>query len=287
MKLGYYPGCSLESTAKEYDMSMREVFKALDVELVELEDWNCCGATAAHSVDYLLSLALPARNLAIAERDDLDIVVPCPECYQKEWSAGEALGADSELLEKVNTLLGNGPQYKGGVEVKHPLDVILNNIGIEKLSQKVVKPLKLKVVPYYGCVIVKPPRKKKFDSAENPVSMDRILAAIGIEVLPYDLKTRCCGGPVMLASEEIMLKLSYELLNKAKTAGAQCVVTACPLCHMALDAKQINIEKAYNEKINVPVLYFTQLMGLALGIAPKKLGLDKNIVSTEKLLKYL
>lgn len=287
MKLGYYPGCSLESTAKEYDMSVREVFKALSVELVELEDWSCCGATAAHSVDYLLSLALPARNLAIAGKQNLNIIVPCPECYQREWFASEALATDSKLLEKVNELLGNGLQYEGNVEVKHPLDTIINYIGIEKLSQKVVKPLKLKAVPYYGCVIVKPPRKKKFDSPENPVSMDKILAAIGIEVLPYDLKTRCCGGPVMLASEDIMLKLSYELLKKAKTAGAQCVATACPLCHLALDAKQINIEKAYNEKIDMPVLYFTQLMGLAFGIAPKKLGLDKNIVPVEKLLKSL
>ena len=287
MKLGYYPGCSLESTAKEYDMSVREVFKALGAELVELEDWSCCGASAAHSVNYLLSLALPARNLAIAEKQNLNMVVPCPECYQREWFASETLAADSELLEKVNGVLGNELQYKGSIEVKHPLDVILNDIGIERLSQKVVKRLKLKAVPYYGCIIVKPPRKKKFDSAENPVSMDKILAAIGVEVLPYDLKTKCCGGPVMLASEEIMLKLSYELLSRAKNAGAQCVVTACPLCHLALDAKQINIEKAYNEKIDMPVLYFTQLMGLAFGIAPKKLGLDKNIVPTERLLKSL
>ncbi len=287
MKLGYYPGCSLESTAKEYDMSVREVFKALDVELIELEDWNCCGASAAPSIDYLLSIALPARNLAIAEKASLNMVVPCPECYQREWFANESLAADSELLEKVNRLIGNGLQYKGGVEVKHPLDVIINDIGIEKLSKKVVKPLKLKAVPYYGCVIVKPPRKKKFDSEENPVSMDKILAAIGVEVLPYDLKTKCCGGPVMLASEEIMLKLSHELLSKAKNTGAQCVVTACPLCHMALDAKQRNIEKAYNKRIDMPVLYFTQLMGLAFGIAPKKLGLDKNIVPAEKLLKSL
>ncbi len=289
MKFAYYPGCSLESTAKEYDMSTREVFKALDIELLELDDWNCCGSSAASSTDYLLSLALPARNLAISENENLDLIVPCPECYLKQWKVCESIKADSETLEKVNkTLEGTGLTLKGSIDVKHPVDVLVNDFGLEKLKEKVVKPLEgLKVAPYYGCVMLKPPRARSFDSAENPTSLDRIITVLGGEVVPFNSKTKCCGGPLMLTNREVMLNLTHNILKEAKDAGADCVITACPLCHMALDARQSDVEKAYNEKIDMPVPYFTQLIGLALGIGPKKLGLNKTFVSTDKLLKSL
>jgi heterodisulfide reductase subunit B len=289
VKLAYYPGCSLESTGKEYDMSTREVFKALDFELSELEDWNCCGSTAASSTDYLLSLALPARNLAISENEELDVMAPCPECYLKLWKVRESAKADPEVLDKVNKALeGTGLKLKGRVDVKHPVYVLVNDFGLEKLKERVVNPLEeLKVAPYYGCVMLKPPRGDRLDSAENPTGLDRIITTVGATVVPFDLKVKCCGGALMLTNREVMLKLTHELLKSAKNAGADCIITACPLCHMALDARQIDAEKAYNEKIDMPVLYFTQLIGLALGIAPKKLGLNKNFVSTEKLLKSL
>lgn len=289
MKLAYYPGCSLESTGKEYDMSTKEVFKALDIELSGLKDWNCCGSSAASSTDYLLSLALPARNLAISENENLDVMAPCPECYLKLWKACESVKADQEVLEKVNkTLEGTGLKLQGSIDVKHPVYVLVNDFGLEKLEEQVVKPLdELKVVPYYGCVMLKPPRGDRVDSAENPTGLDRIITTVGAAVVPFDLKVSCCGGALMLTNREVMLKLTHELLKSAKNAGADCIITACPLCHMALDARQIEVEKEYNEKIDMPILYFTQLIGLALGIDPNKLGLNKNFVSAEKLLKSL
>ena len=289
MKLAYYPGCSLESTGKEYDMSTKEVFKALDIELSGLKDWNCCGSSAASSTDYLLSLALPARNLAISENENLDVMAPCPECYLKLWKACESVKADQEVLEKVNkTLEGTGLKLQGSIDVKHPVYVLVNDFGLEKLEEQVVKPLdELKVVPYYGCVMLKPPRGDRVDSAENPTGLDRIITTVGATVVPFDLKVSCCGGALMLTNREVMLKLTHELLKSAKNAGADCIITACPLCHMALDARQIEVEKEYNEKIDMPILYFTQLIGLALGIDPNKLGLNKNFVSAEKLLKSL
>lgn len=289
MKLAYYPGCSLESTGKEYDMSTKEVFKALDIELSGLKDWNCCGSSAASSIDYLLSLALPARNLAISENENLDVMAPCPECYLKLWKACESVKADPEVLDKVNKILeGTGLKLQGNIDVKHPVYVLVNDFGLEKLKEQVVKPLdELKVVPYYGCVMLKPPRGDRVDSAENPTGLDRMITTVGAAVVPFDLKVSCCGGALMLTNREVMLKLTHELLKSAKNAGADCIITACPLCHMALDARQIEVEKEYNEKIDMPILYFTQLIGLALGIGPNKLGLNKNFVSAEKLLKSL
>jgi len=289
MKLAYYPGCSLETTAKDYDMSTREVFKALGIELAEVDDWNCCGATMASSKDYLLSLALPGRNLAISEKGGLDVVAPCPECYLKLWKVRDSVKSDPEMLDKINkTLDGTGLELKGKTDVKHAMYLLVNDFGLEKLKEFVKKPLEgLKVVPYYGCIILKPPRDDKLDSAENPTGLDRIINTVGGTVVPYSSKVKCCGGSLMLTNKEVMLKLTHELLKEAKDAGADCIVTACPMCHMALDAHQIDVEKEFNEKIDMPILYFTQLVGLALGIDPKKLGLDKSFVSTKKLLKYL
>ncbi|MEE9474305.1 MAG: CoB--CoM heterodisulfide reductase iron-sulfur subunit B family protein [Candidatus Hydrothermarchaeaceae archaeon] len=289
MKFAYYPGCSLESTAKEYDMSMREVFKALGIELSELEDWNCCGSSVVSSTGPLLSLALSARNLAISENGDLDVVVPCPECYLNLWKTRESVKADPGMLDEVNrTLEGTDLKLQGSVDIKHPVYVLVNDLGLEKLKEKVVKPLEgLGVVPYYGCILLKPPRNDRIDSPENPTGLDRIITTVGAAVVPFDSKVKCCGGTLMATNREVMLKLTHELLKEARDAGADCIITACPLCHMALDARQIDVEKAYNEKIDVPILYFTQLVGLAVGIAPRKLGLNKNFVSVEKLLKSL
>jgi heterodisulfide reductase subunit B len=288
MRLAYYPGCVLPTTGKEFDMSTREVFKALDVELVELEDWSCCGATAAYNIDNLLALALPARNLAIAEKSDLDMVTPCPTCSYWLSRTQEAVAEDN-VSEKINRALrGTGLRYRGGSGAKHVLEVISRDIGVKKVKEKVVKPLTgLRVIPYYGCYIVRPPKKEPFDSPENPTAMDELIDAVGATLVPWDMKTKCCGGSLMVSKEDITLKLSYDLLKRAKSLDADCIVTPCQQCNLALDGKQRNIERAYNEKIGIPVLYFTQLLGLAFGISPKKLGLDKNIVGTEKLLESL
>ncbi len=288
MKLGYYPGCIVPTAAKEYDISTREVFNALDVELVELEDWSCCGASAIYNVDHLLSYALPARDLALAEKENLDITTPCPVCYYNLWKVNEHTESDPKLREDVNIALeGTGLEYKGTSEVKHILDVLVNDVGVERIASRVTNPLKMKVVPYYGCFLLRPPRKNPFDSPENPTSMDKVLEALGAEVVPWDMKTKCCGGTIIVTNEEVMLKLGYDLLSEAKALEADCISTPCPQCNMILDTHQMTVERTYKEKIGMPVVYFTQLMGLAFGIDPRRLGFDLNIVPTEKLVETL
>jgi heterodisulfide reductase subunit B len=288
MSYAYYPGCSLEATAKEYDVSFRSVFTALGVEFDELEDWSCCGASAAHATSKLLSVALPARDLAKAEALGRDVVAPCPACYQNLKQTREYVLESEENREKLSKALeGTGIEVKGEVRVKHVLDVLVNDLGVERLAEKVVEPLEgLRVVPYYGCYIVRPPGKESFDDVENPTSMDKIILALGATVLPFTRKTRCCGAPVMMSNEGEMHRLSYEIIREAKEAGAQAIVVACPMCHFSLDAKQPEIEKHLGEQLGMPVLYITQLIGLALGLEPyAELGLDKNIVSTEKIVQ--
>jgi heterodisulfide reductase subunit B len=288
MRLAYYPGCVLPTSGKEFDMSTREVFKALGIELVEIDDWSCCGATVAYNVDDLLALALPARNLAIAEKEGLEMVSPCPTCSY--WlSRTKEAAADPRVLEKINRALeGTGLSYSGEVGGEHILEAIIKRVGVEKVKEKVVNPLTgLKVIPYYGCYIVRPPRAERFDSPENPTTMDSVLEAAGVTIVPWNMKTKCCGGSLMLSKEDVMLKLTHDILGRARDLGADCVATLCQQCNLALDGKQRDIEKVYNEKIDMPVVYFTQLLGLALGIPPKKLGLDKNIVGTEKLLQSI
>jgi heterodisulfide reductase subunit B len=288
MKYAYFPGCSLEASAKEYDMATREVFKALDLELVEI-DWNCCGATAAASTDHTLSLALPARNLALAEKEGLDITSPCPECYMKTWEAHHAVKSDPVSRGKIREALAEaGLEYRGDIQVKHILEILARDVGAEEIRKKVKVPLKgLKAAPYYGCLIVRPPREKPFDSPEDPTTMEEVMAVTGVKPIRFQNRLRCCGGTLLLPREDLFMKMTYDILKDARDSGADFVVTACPLCHMALDAKQKAIGEAYQDEIGMPVLYLTQLLGLAMGIKPKKLGLDKNLVSTESLVKSL
>lgn len=289
MKFGYYPGCSLEGTAVEYDISTRAVCKVLGAELIELDDWSCCGATMAPSVNRLLSLALATRNLAIAEKDMLQIIMPCSACFNRLSVTNEILLNDPKLREKVNKALeGTGLQYKGNVIVRHLADFIVNVVGLEKIAEKVVKPLKnLRVSPYYGCLITRPRTKASFDSIEYPEILERLIVTLGGIPFPSDLKTACCGGSIMVTKEEVALPLAKDILVGIKEIGAHCIITACPFCQMNLDVKQPNVESKFNVDISLPVFYFTQLMGLAFGLGPKELGIDKNIVPTGKILKFL
>jgi len=287
MKYSYYPGCSLEATSVEYDQSTREAFKALGIEMEEIPDWSCCGASAAHSQSHLLSLALPARDLAKAEEMDSTVVVPCPSCYQNVKKTKEYVEESEENREKINKALeGTGLNVEGRVEVKHPLDVIVNEIGLDRVGERLEVPLEgLRVVTYYGCYITRPRGRYTFDNMEEPKSMDKIVQSLGASALPFTRKVRCCGGPVTVTNEDTALRLSHDIIREAKEADAQAIVVACPLCHMSLDAKQPAIEKKYGEKLEMPVLYFTQLMGLALGVDPEKLGLDKLVVDPSKALE--
>jgi len=284
----YFPGCSLHATAIEYDMATKAVCKALGIEIAEMEDWNCCGATAAYAVDRFLSVALPARDLAIADKEKKDILAPCAACYHFLARANEMLREKPDLKEKTNKVLASvGLEYKGLIEVRHPLDVIINDYDLENVKKKVVKPLTgLKVAPYYGCLMLKPPKFCKFDNPENPQTLDKLAAAVGAEVVQWqEWKTRCCGGALQMIKEEAMMELTRRILTKAEEYGADCIVTACPFCHMNLDMMQSNINKMFDLKLHMPVLYFSQLLGLALGLSPKELGLDKVRVSPKKIVE--
>jgi heterodisulfide reductase subunit B len=280
-KLAYYPGCPSDATAMEQDMSTKAVFEKLGVELVEVEDWNCCGA--AEVEDPELVYALNARNLAIAEKEGLDIVTPCSICYYNLERSNIALKADDELRAKVKGI-DSSLDYKGKIKAKHVLDVFVNDIGLEELSSKMSKKLNLKVAPYYGCYIGRPP-ETAFDDPDDPDSMDRLIGLMGGEIVPFrQMKTLCCGGPLMMTRSDIAFEMARKILDTAKSAGADCIALACPLCGMMLDGKQADIEKALHVKIDMPVVYITQLLGLALGIDANELGLNKNVVDTKDIL---
>ncbi|MGB7000890.1 MAG: CoB--CoM heterodisulfide reductase iron-sulfur subunit B family protein [Halobacteriota archaeon] len=280
-KLAYYPGCPSDATAMEQDMSTKAVFEKLGVELVEVEDWNCCGA--AEVEDPELVYALNARNLAIAEKEGLDIVTPCSICYYNLERSNIALKADDELRAKVKGI-DSSLDYNGKIKAKHVLDVFVNDIGLEELSSKMSKKLNLKVAPYYGCYIGRPP-ETAFDDPDDPDSMDKLIEMMGGEIVPFSqMKTLCCGGPLMMTRSDIAFEMARKILDTAKSAGADCIALACPLCGMMLDGKQADIEKALHVEIDMPVVYITQLLGLALGIDANELGLNKNAVDTKDIL---
>lgn len=290
MKYAYFPGCSVEASAQEYEKSTMAVNKILGIELIEIPDWNCCGSIdAVHAYNPKLSLSLSARNFSIAEGMNLDIVTLCSACFFTLSRAGKMLREDSDIKCAVNKIVNDaGLKYTGEVKVRHYLDVLVNDVGFEKIAQNVKIPLKgLKVAPYYGCLLVRPPQIKSFDDPEHPKSMDRIVEALGGESVHYNDKTRCCGASLVLTDESVMLKMTKDILMSAKNLGADCIVTPCPMCHFNLDAKQKEIESHYGLRINIPILYFTQLIGIAFGLGSKELGLNRNIVSSSRILEKL
>jgi len=279
LKLSYYPGCSLEATAKEYDHSVRAVARVLDIDMVELSDWSCCGASSGHSTNRLLSLALPARNLALAEREGRDMAVACAACFLRFKQTNYELKADPELRQEVEKIIGM--PYKGNVEVRHFLDIICREVGFEEIKRRVKRPLGgLKLVSYYGCYLVRPPEVTQFDDPENPGLMDELMTALGAGATDWSYKVECCGGNLMLSRSDIVVKLAGDIVEAAIEAGAVGIVSACPLCQANLDTRQPGPEK-------VPVFYFTELLGLALGVdaARVKSWWKRHVVSTEPALK--
>lgn len=274
----YYPGCSLESSARSYDLSTRWVFHALDRELVELEDWNCCGATMYMSIKETISLVISARNLALAEKMNGDIVAPCSSCYTILNKTNKVLKENFILKAKVDQSLRRvGLEYNLNVKVRHPLDVLINDIGLEAISAKAKRPLNgIRIAPYYGCQIVRPDRV--FDDRENPMTMDRLFEKLGAESAAFPMKVRCCGGMLMTTFEEISLKLCKELLEGAVENGADCVITTCPLCQINLEAYQDKINKMFKTAFQLPILFFTQLLAYALGAGRADIGLDHHLI---------
>jgi heterodisulfide reductase subunit B len=278
VKYAYYPGCSLEKTQRGYDASVREVFAALGQELIEIDDWNCCGATVYMSTKETVSLAVSARNLALAERMGLDVIAPCSSCFTVLAKTNRILSEIPEMHRDVNEALAEGGlSYSGKTVVRHPLDVLMNDIGIGEILRRQKRSLRgLKIAPYYGCQIVRP--DKSFDNRENPLLMDTLFRKCGGDVVPYPMKVRCCGGMLMTTFEETALKLNMELLECAVQNGADVIVTTCPLCHFNLEGYQDRINTHFETSYAIPILYFTQLLGVVLGKEPGKLGLDASFI---------
>jgi heterodisulfide reductase subunit B len=285
MNYTYFPGCSLESTAYDYDASARAVMGALGHKLEELPDWNCCGATGADVVSHLLSIALPARNLAKAQQMGDQIVTTCSSCYLNLFRVNSHLAADPKLQHELDIVLGEvGLQYRGGVRVRHLLELLVTDTGISAIARRVRRRLEgIRVAPYYGCLVVRP--YAEFDGPDLPTSMDRLLTALGASVVPYVMKTRCCGGVLMTTQKNIALKLVSDILDPIR--DVDCVVTVCPLCQLNLEAYQREVGGQLGTRVNIPVLYFTQFMGLAFGLPETDLKLKASLVGTQKLMKQL
>lgn len=283
MDYTYYPGCSLESAHRSYSESLLKVFKHLDCNLIELEDWNCCGATSYMGVKETLSFAISARNLALAEKSNRDVIAPCSACYTVLSKTNRYLKQLPDFHDKVNECLNEaGLKYNLTTNVRHPLDVLINDIGLDKIKQKVVKPLTgLKIANYYGCQLVRPERG--FDDREEPMTMDMLFEACGAENVYYPFKVKCCGGMLMTTYEDVALKLSKEIIASAVENGADCIVTTCPLCQMNIEAYQDVINKHYHTDYDMPVLFFTQVLGLAFGLSEKELGIDSLLTKGVKL----
>ncbi len=278
MEVSYYPGCSLHGMAGEYDESIRAVCETLDVSLKELDDWNCCGASSAHFVNDELAIRLPARNVAIAERAGRDVLVPCAACFQR------LKHAEKELQEDAARWIDE--PYQGNFEIFHVNEFFDRKEWIETIRNKVTKPLAgLAAVPYYGCLSQRPPKVTDAVDPENPVSMDRLLAAIGMEPRRWSYKTDCCGASMPLTRPDVIHKLSGNLFEAAVEAGAECLVTDCPLCQSNLDTNQADIEAARGKKYGLPVFYVTELMALAFGAGETDRWWKRHFVDPRPLLQ--
>lgn len=275
----YYPGCTLHSTAKEYDVSARAVCKQMGIELQELDGWTCCGASSAHTTNENLAIALPARDLRSAEAKGLPLAVACAMCFNRLKVTAHAI-ADKEKLESTTKAIGGS--LANTTEIVHLLQILYER----RKSMTVSKPLKgLKVASYYGCLLVRPHEITQFDDPENPQMMDKLMIALGAQPLEWDFKTACCGASLPLTRKDIVVRLSYRILSQAKQLGADCVAVACPMCQMNLDAFQNEMEMQYGKKINMPVLYFTQIAGLAMGLSANALDLNKHVTDPAPMLR--
>lgn len=278
MKYSYFPGCSLHSSGKEYDISTKAICETLGIELIEIPDWICCGSSSAHVFHEILSVALPVRSLLNAKGiSDDDVLTACPACFNRLKLANLKMKSDSAIREKVNQVLQS--DYQGELKIRHLLEILSNDYGFEKLTDYIKKPLEgLKVVCYYGCLLARPKDIVDFDDAEDPKLMDELLQLAGADVIDWPYKTECCGMSFSLSKTDVVLKLSGDILSMAKEFGAECIAVGCPLCHSNLDMRQSDIEKERDVKFQLPIFYFTQLMGLSFDISPDELALKKHMV---------
>ncbi len=276
MKYSYYPGCTASTTAVEYGLSTEAVCEALDVELIELPDWNCCGASSAHALNHELATALPGRNVAIAQAAGLDMAIPCPACYQRCLTADKRFQEDETWRAEMEELLGF--EYTGQARSRALLEIFGCDLDLEDIAAQVKKPLEgLKPVSYYGCVLVRPPELTGWDDPEHPVIMDRLLEAMGAEPVSWSYIVDCCGASLSLNRSEVVVVLVNKLVQAAEEAGANCIVTACGMCQINLDTRQ----KGHK----MPCFYFTELLGLALNLPATNSWFKRHAIDPRPLLR--
>jgi len=283
MKIGYFPGCSLEGTALEYAESLKAICKRFDIEIAEIKGWNCCGASAAHSLNHKLSVALPARTLGLAEEQGFDeVLVPCAACFNRLLSARaellESKSLSKEISEIVEMPLKNLPK---------PINIIefLSRYIAPTLKEKVQKPYTAKAACYYGCLLVRPPKLLGLDHWEDPQTMENIISLIGGKTIDWAFKTECCGAGLSVTRTDVVAKLSGKILADATDRGAEAIIVACPMCHSNLDMRRKEINMYLNKELKTPVMYITQIIGLALGISERELGFHRHFVPFVNILE--
>jgi heterodisulfide reductase subunit B len=281
MKLGFYPGCSLKGTAREYNESVKALAPVFDIQLEDIEDWNCCGASAAHAVNKDLSLALPARILALAERQGFEeVVVPCAACFNRLVVAQYELNNDAALKQQTEKAIDM--TFANKVKILNVVQFIDKYIK-DKIADKVSHKFEHQVACYYGCLLVRPHKIIGFDRVEDPTSMDELMQLIGATPIDWGFKTECCGASLSIARTDLVAKLSGNIVKDAADRGAEAIIVACPMCHSNLDMRRPQIDQYVGKEISTPVIYITQAIGLAVGLAPEKLGLQRHFVKVNTL----
>ena len=288
MQIAYYPGCSLHASSQLYDTQCRKVFKRLEIELREIEDWNCCGATSAGKTDYFLSVALPARNLGIADSSGLsEMLIPCSSCYNRTLVTQKILSENGELKNKINTELSN--KFEGKIRISSIVDILVSKAKSGEIADKATKKLEgLKPACYYGCLLTRFPDDIKIsDDIENPGGMEAVCRALGAEPIDWNYKTDCCGASAAVNDTETSLSLMSKILKDALARGAECLVTTCPMCQMNMDAYQERICDLYGIPKKLPVFFITELLGIAMGFSHEELEINRHFVDCTGLLKAL
>lgn len=289
MKYALFLGCTIPARAPSYESAFRKVMKELDVDLVDLDGATCCAPIPIESMDYETSMAIAAYNICLAEELDLDLITICNGCFQLLSKANAALKGKKELRAKINSILSDvGKEYKGTKSVKNFIQVLYGDLGLEKIKKSISKPLKgLKVAVFYGCHILMPSSILRFDDPINPHLLDDLVELIGAGSVPYMDKMRCCGGLLRGIDDELGRKLARDKLFCASQARADCIITVCPFCFVQLDLGQLEVRRLFNEQYNIPIVFYPELLGLAMGMEPKRLGLHTHKISTDSLLKKI
>jgi heterodisulfide reductase subunit B2 len=287
MTLGYYPGCSMHGTSREYEESLRAVIAALGIEMREIHDWNCCGASSAHAADHLLGVAMPARNLALAEDQGIDeLLAPCAACYNRLSGAAHAVAEEPGMAQKIPEVLGrpfaNSVRVLGIIELLQTVAPIIARVAEANETNHLKH---LNIAAYWGCLLVRPPDITGFDDTEQPRGMDDLIAACGAHPVKWNMAVECCGGAFSVARTSSVLRLSRAIIEDARRCGADAILAACPLCHGNLDFRQAAM--SLRGQPPMPVLYITQLVGLALGLSRDKLGFERHFVDTQPLFAHL